>query len=73
MYNDVSSPSILLGNPAFPASHKTPDDVLIKRVADGNRLAMHLLFARHHARVYCFILRWVGDATVAEDATSEFF
>ena len=74
MYNDVvSSPSILLGNPASPASHKTPDDVLIKRVADGNRLAMHLLFARHHARVYRFILRWVGDATVAEDATSEVF
>ena len=68
MYNDVvSSPSILLGNPASPAGHKTPDDVLIKRVAAGNRLAMHLLFARHHARVYRFILRWVGDATVAED------
>ena len=43
MYNDVvSSPSILLGNPASPASHKTPDDVLIKRVADGNRLGMNL-------------------------------
>src|SRR5262249_20533288 len=37
----------------------------------GNRLAMQVLFARHHARVYRFILRLVGSEAAAEDLTSE--
>jgi RNA polymerase sigma-70 factor (ECF subfamily) len=69
----VRSKSVFQTNPPPLASHGTSDDVLIKRVAGGNRLAMHVLFARHQARVYRFIWRWVGDATVAEDVTSEVF
>jgi RNA polymerase sigma-70 factor (ECF subfamily) len=34
---------------------------------------MHALFARHHARVYRFVRRLVGDAALAEDVTSEAF
>src|SRR5919198_5626644 len=49
------------------------DEVLISRIAAGDKLAMHLLFARHHVRVYRFVLRLVGDQTVAEDAISEVF
>ncbi len=51
----------------------TPDDVLIGRIANGDRLAMQVLFARHHVRVYRFVLRLVGDASRAEDLISEVF
>jgi RNA polymerase sigma-70 factor (ECF subfamily) len=51
----------------------TPDDVLIGRIAQGDRLAMHVLFARHHVRVYRFVLRLVSDAATAEDLISEVF
>jgi RNA polymerase sigma-70 factor (ECF subfamily) len=42
-------------------------------VADGNRLAMQVLFARHHTRVYRFVLRLLRGEAVAEDLTSEAF
>jgi RNA polymerase sigma-70 factor, ECF subfamily len=53
--------------------HDTPDAALIAKVAAGNRLAMQVLFARHHARVYRFILRLLGSEAAAEDLTSEVF
>jgi RNA polymerase sigma-70 factor, ECF subfamily len=49
------------------------DEALIAKVASGSRLAMQVLFARHHARVYRFILRLVGSEAAAEDLTSEVF
>jgi RNA polymerase sigma-70 factor (ECF subfamily) len=49
------------------------DEVLIRRIADGDRLAMQVLFARHHVRVYRFVLRLVNDASIAEDTISEVF
>jgi RNA polymerase sigma-70 factor, ECF subfamily len=49
------------------------DEVLIARVASGDRLAMRVLFARHHVRVYRFVLRLVRDETLAEDLISEVF
>jgi RNA polymerase sigma-70 factor, ECF subfamily len=56
-----------------PARASNSDDVLIAKVAAGNRLAMQVLFARHHARIYRFILRLVGNEAAAEDLTSEVF
>ena len=47
--------------------------MLVNRVAAGNRLAIARLASRGITRVYRFILRWVGDASIAEDATSEVF
>src|SRR5690349_7406044 len=49
------------------------DEVLIGRIADGDRLAMQVLFARHHVRVYRFILRLVRNEATAEDLVSEVF
>src|SRR5262245_27472815 len=49
------------------------DDTLIKQIADGNKLAMRALFARHQVRVYRFVLRIVRDGTLAEDVVSEVF
>jgi RNA polymerase sigma-70 factor (ECF subfamily) len=34
---------------------------------------MQVLFARHHVRVYRFVLRLVSDPTIAEDMISEVF
>ncbi|MDC7788965.1 sigma-70 family RNA polymerase sigma factor [Rhodoplanes sp. TEM] len=52
-------------------SHSDAD--LIARIADGDRLAMQVLFSRHHVRVYRFVLRIVGSQTVAEDLIGEVF
>ena len=51
----------------------TSDEVLIGRIASGDRLAMQVLFARHHVRVYRFVLRLVSNPTLAEDLISEVF
>lgn len=51
----------------------TSDEVLISRIASGDRLAMQVLFARHHVKVYRFVLRLVNNPTTAEDLISEVF
>src|SRR5579862_978784 len=49
------------------------DEALIGRIANGDRLAMQVLFARHHVRVYRFVLRLVRNEAKAEDLISEVF
>jgi len=51
----------------------TSDEVLIGKIAHGDRLAMQVLFARHHVRVYRFVLRLVRNEATAEDLISEVF
>src|SRR6266550_844105 len=51
----------------------TSDEVLIGRIASGDRLAMQVLYARHHVRVFRFVLRLVRDESMAEDLISEVF
>jgi len=55
------------------ATTATSDDVLIGRIANGDRLAMQVLFARHHVRVFRFVLRLVRQQATAEDLISEVF
>jgi RNA polymerase sigma-70 factor (ECF subfamily) len=55
------------------ANLSASDEVLIGRIAQGDRLAMQVLFARHQVRVYRFVLRFVGNAAVAEDLISDVF
>jgi RNA polymerase sigma-70 factor (ECF subfamily) len=57
----------LSANPAIS------DEVLIGRIANGDRLAMQVLFARHHVRVFRFVLRLVRHEAAAEDLISEVF
>jgi len=67
-------PDIAAAGRAPKAQHNdTSDTALIAKVAAGNRLAMQVLFARHHARVYRFIFRLLGSEAAAEDLTSEVF
>src|SRR5580698_9314428 len=49
------------------------DEALIGRIARGDRLAMQVLFARHHVRVYRFVLRLLRDEMAAEDIISDVF
>ena len=51
----------------------TSDDVLIGRIAGGDRLAMQVLFARHHVRIYRFVLRLLRDEMAAEDVIGDVF
>jgi RNA polymerase sigma-70 factor (ECF subfamily) len=54
-------------------SQATSDEVLITRIASGDRLAMQVLFARHHVKVYRFVLRLVRNESTAEDLISDVF
>src|SRR5215831_3412156 len=51
----------------------TPDEALIGRIANGDRLAMQVLYARYHVRVFRFVVRLVRDEATAEDVISEVF
>jgi RNA polymerase sigma-70 factor (ECF subfamily) len=49
------------------------DETLIARIAHGDKLAMKVLFVRHHVRVYRFVLRLVRNESVAEDLIADVF
>ncbi|MGN6116329.1 MAG: sigma-70 family RNA polymerase sigma factor [Nitrobacter sp.] len=55
------------------AAQATSDEMLLERIAEGDRTAMHTLYARHNVRVYRFVLRSLRDATAAEDIVSQVF
>ncbi|MPZ56982.1 MAG: sigma-70 family RNA polymerase sigma factor [Rhizobiales bacterium] len=59
--------------PTVTAGQSTSDDDLIARIAGGDRLAMQVLYGRHHVRVYRFVLRFVRNEATAEDLISEVF
>ena len=59
--------------PASGAVQDTSDETLIELIADGDKRAMQVLYARHNVRVYRFILRLTGNQTLAEDLVSEVF
>jgi RNA polymerase sigma-70 factor (ECF subfamily) len=63
----------IAGHQDRSAAPSSTDEALIARIADGDRLAMQVLFARHHVRVYRFVLRLVKNQALAEDLISEVF
>ena len=48
-------------------------EILVERIAAGDKLAMQVLFARHRTNIYRWLLRFVGNETVAEDLLSDVF
>ena len=58
---------------AAPVRRAPSDEALIKEIAKGNQGALRTLAERHQTRVYRFALRFVGDASHAEDVVSETF
>jgi RNA polymerase sigma-70 factor (ECF subfamily) len=71
MFTQSLSPAIPLERP--PAGCAASDVELIERIAAGDALAMRSLYARHNVRVYRFVLRVVGDQSMAEDVISDTF
>src|SRR5207248_7074673 len=54
-------------------AQETTDEALIGLIADGDKRAMQVLYARHNVRVFRFIVRLTGNQTLAEDLVSEVF
>src|SRR5437660_7706620 len=55
------------------APETSSDEILIRRIAEGDQLAMRTLFGRHRVPLYRWLLRLVGDEALAEDLLSEVF
>jgi RNA polymerase sigma-70 factor, ECF subfamily len=49
------------------------DESLIARIANDDKFAMAVLFARHRTRVYRWLLRFAKDEALAEDLLSDVF
>jgi RNA polymerase sigma-70 factor (ECF subfamily) len=64
---DIASP------PVRAPVQETSDEALIELIAEGNKRAMQVLYARHNVRVYRFIVRLTGNTSLAEDLVSEVF
>jgi RNA polymerase sigma-70 factor, ECF subfamily len=58
---------------ATAGSSSSSDEMLVARIADGDKLAMQVLFARHRTYIYRWLFRFVGNETVAEDLLSDVF
>jgi RNA polymerase sigma-70 factor, ECF subfamily len=54
-------------------AHEASDEILIGRIARGDRLAMQALYGRHHIKVFRFVLRLVRNEASAQDLISEVF
>jgi RNA polymerase sigma-70 factor (ECF subfamily) len=61
----------LLAQAAAPET--SSDEMLIRRIAEGDQLAMRTLFGRHRVPLYRWLLRLVGDEALAEDLLSDVF
>ena len=68
----IARPASAVSVPAVAAAPSS-DESLIKRIAGGDKLAMQVLYARHHVRVFRFVARLVRDESLAEDLISEVF
>ena len=58
---------------AAAAIEHSSEEILIERIAAGDKLAMQVLFARHRTNLYRWLLRFVDNETVAEDLLSDVF
>jgi RNA polymerase sigma-70 factor (ECF subfamily) len=61
------------GQQGILAARATSDEMLLEKIAKGDRTAMHTLYARHNVRVYRFVLRMLRDSAAAEDLVSQVF
>jgi hypothetical protein len=58
---------------AAQSGRRSCDAALIEAVAAGDRTAMQVLYARHHVRIYRFLLRLTNDASLADELVSDVF
>jgi RNA polymerase sigma-70 factor (ECF subfamily) len=62
-----------LARAPLASPYAASDADLIARVAAGDGLALQVLYARHHVRVFRFVLALVKDRVATEDLISEVF
>jgi RNA polymerase sigma-70 factor (ECF subfamily) len=55
------------------ARESSSDEMLIRRIAGGDQLAMRTLFCRHRVALYRWLLRLVHDENLADDLLSDVF
>ena len=58
---------------ATEAWESASDELLLQHVAEGDKAAMHIMVARHRARVFHFIRRMVRNSAIADDLVSQVF
>ncbi len=73
MLTAFTSPVSATSVPVHAAGETSSDEMLIVRIAGGDRLAMQTLFARHRTAIYRWLVRLVGNEATAEDLLSEVF
>lgn len=56
-----------------PIKQNVSDELLLKLIADGDKLAMHDLFKRYRIRVFRFIQRMIRDHGLVDDLVSQVF
>ena len=61
------------GTAAAAPTRQRLDGALLETIAAGDKFAMQVLFQRHSVRVYRFVLRLIGNESVAEEIVSEVF
>jgi len=64
---------LMAASHALKDLQKAPDEAVMKALAEGDKQAIQVLFARHNVRVFRFVLRLVSNASVAEDLVNEVF
>jgi RNA polymerase sigma-70 factor (ECF subfamily) len=67
---------VLRGIASQPVSapvRETTDEALVALIADGDKRAMQVLYARHNVRVFRFIVRLTRNESLAEDLVGEVF
>jgi RNA polymerase sigma-70 factor (ECF subfamily) len=69
---DYALPGVTTSHLRTDVSERS-DKALIESIAEGDKLAMRVLFARHYVRVYRFALRLTGNSATAEDIVNEVF
>jgi len=50
-----------------------PDEIIMKRVKDGNLAEMSVLFERYHLRLYNFFLKLTRNRDISHDLTQNLF
>jgi hypothetical protein len=58
---------------SFIGIDSASDETLVRCVARKDERVMRVLVARHHRRIFLFLIRVVKDETLAEDVVSEVF
>jgi RNA polymerase sigma-70 factor, ECF subfamily len=69
----IQRPLVLSRAGRLGSGQRTSDEALLGAIAAGDQRAMQVLYARHHVRVYRFVLRLTQDRSLAEDVVSEVF